>query len=199
MQDEIFKLLEAKTNRTLSWAEKCRQTQRAIQLMRQENMKEHEQYIHAIQSYAVQVGESQEGSAEEAKQWLLEWIELHPEDLEEASWCYKRIAYVCEKRDKNVKKAIQYFEKRVEIIQKIYGEESDYAGDELYELAKMYACGKDMKNAWRCQKKYIKIYCDVSDVLQKYPKPLRLIVLSAIKVKEYIELIGVFLFKKYAL
>lgn len=205
VMNEIFELLKAKTSDELSWEEKCRQTRQAILLMRQESMKEHEQYLYAIRSYAVQVGACQEGSSEEAQEWLLEWIEQHPEEgtdttldkrLEEIGWCYNRLSYVCEKRDKNYEKAISYFKKHVAIIQRLYGDDSDYAGDELDELAEMYARSKDMKNACYYKKKSVEIYLDVSGALEKWPKVLRPIVLFIAKTKECMLLPIVHLFKK---
>ena len=181
--DEILLLLQAKTNKELPMEEKCRQTRQAILLMRQEGMEEHEQYIHAIQSYAVQVGECQEGSPDEAKQWLLEWIDSHPEDIEEIGWYYKRLSYICEKREKDYENAIGYFHKRIGIIQRIYGEESDYAGDEFDDLAEIYAGSGDMKSACSYKEKSVAIYMETRGILQKSPRFLRPIILWGAKSK----------------
>lgn len=196
IMDEILVLLQAKTNKELPMEEKCRQTRQAILLMRQEGMKEHEQYIHAIQSYAVQVGECREGSPDEAKQWLLEWIDSHPEDIEEIGWCYKRLSYVCEKREKDYKNAIGYFQKHLAIIQSVYGEESDYASDEYGELAELYAASGDMKTAYDYKVKSVVTYLEVTGTLQKTPQFLRPVILWGVKSKACMGIRIRYLFRK---
>lgn len=201
IMDEILLLLQAKTNRELPMEEKCRQTRQAILLMRQEDMKEHEQYIQAIQSYAVQVGECREGSPDEAKQWLLEWIDSRPEDgtdkrLEEIGWCYKRLSYVCEKREKDYENAIMYFQKHLAIIQRVYGEESDYASDEFDELAELYAASGDMKTAYDYKVKSAITYLKVNGTFQKIPQFLRPVILWGVKSKACMGIRIRYLFRK---
>ncbi len=193
VMDEIFELLKAKTNTEMSWEERCRQTERAICLMRKNDMKEHEQYRYAIQSYAVFVGTTQEGSVEDAKRWLLEWLECHPEDgtqerLDEIGWCCNRLSYVCEKREKDYPQSIDYFKIYLNTIQRIHGEESDFAGDVMGLLAELYARSGDIKMACKYKKKYVVIYLKTRGILQKYPKILHPLILFREKRKACMEI-----------
>jgi len=179
--------MEISSDKELTMEQRCDSLVEAICIMQNANLREDLRYHSALERYIIMVADSDVGNIDNAKQWMIEWLTEHPEDgteerLQRIMWSYNRLSYLHERRIKDYDKAIAYFKKHIEIIERRFGKESDYVADELDKLAKLYEKHGDMKMAYKLRKKSVEIYLRVTGKLENIPGFLQPVIVFAAKV-----------------
>lgn len=134
---------------------------KAINLLEKNKKTDSHLYVSLIIGYSIIVAESEEGSVKEAEESLLKLIELEKNkeepDIERLGDIYQKLAYLFANRTEEYQKVFDYFNCYLEIIKKIYGENSDMEADALEELAEYYEMADDIENALKIREKALEI------------------------------------------
>lgn len=134
---------------------------KAIKLFQEQELWDCDNYRNSILSYTILTAESDEGDSTYAVELLLDYIQRQETkenpNLDNIGDAYNRLAYLYAERIGDYQKTFVYYEKYMDAMKQIYGEDSDFIADCIETLADYHEDANDPKGACSLREKALEI------------------------------------------